>query len=312
MKVMQRPWLIITSLFFLNACAIKALDAPPLMVEAVHDFQHVEKIRIEGPFDVDLHTGYRHHQAIVKGDQMALAHLEIKTNDGVLTFRCPQKCAEHGQIAIKIEVQRLRDFVYRGQGRITGTAIHAPLLNLSIRNSGVTNLGGYLGLRRVVLSGGFTTLSGVKSRALFLTLKNHARLQLKGEVQLASLNLQTGSWLSMYWLKGDRLELRGRGDTVLQFAGAVNVLDVELWGHAKFNGRYIHAQETFVKTHDHAIAEISTWGYQHTLATDASDIYYFNVPKAQTDFMALNGAVLNFEDWTPGRRGNLFTPIRYN
>lgn len=285
----------------LSACASKAPDFETrAAVEAHRQVAHFEKIRIVGPFDVDLHTGHHRSNLVLKGQPEALSYLETEVKDNTLFVRCPQKCAQHGQLFLRINAARLRDFTYRGKGKITGFALHAPILNLYIQNAGITRLDGYLGLRRVIISGGgYTTLSGVKSQALWLRIKGRSKVQIRGEVQLAGLKLEDGAWLSMYWLKANRLELRGRGDTVFQFAGIVNVLDVELWGNARFMGRYMRAAETYVKTHDHSLAEISTWRHQHTLATDASDIYYFEWPRAKANFMAVNGAVLDFKEWCP-------------
>jgi hypothetical protein len=302
-------WLGIVVL--LSACTIKAPDLlPKEMGEENRHFAHFEKVRIEGPFDVDLHTGYRERGIVLKGQLEALPYIETEVKSNTLIVRCPQKCAQHGQLFLRINAGRLRDFNYRGRGKINGLALHSPILNLKIKNAGVTCLGGYLGLRRAILSGGgFTSLTGVKSPALWLVIKGGSRVKIRGEVQLAGLKLEDGAWLSMYWLKGHRLQLRGHGKTVFQFAGMVDVLDVELWGNARFMGRYMRARETFVKTHDHSLAEISTWQHQHTLATDASDIYYYQQPRAKADFMAVKGAVLDLEEWVPATTDNLFTTV---
>ena len=84
----------------------------------------------------------------------------------------------------------------------------------------------------------------------------------------------------------------------IQLAGIVNRLEVELWGAARFKGRYLRAQRSFVKTHDKSVAEISAVNHQSTLATDASDIYYYNIPDTRADFMAFNGSVLNMREWS--------------
>ena len=74
-------------------------------------------------------------------------------------------------------------------------------------------------------------------------------------------------------------------------------MEVELWNHADFNGRYLRASRAFVKTHDNSVAKISAVRRQHTLASDASDIYFYNLPEMRTDFMAYDGAVLDMRDW---------------
>jgi hypothetical protein len=84
---------------------------------------------------------------------------------------------------------------------------------------------------------------------------------------------------------------------------------VELWGVAQFKGRYLRAQRSFVKTHDKSVAEISTVNHQSNLATDASDIYYYNIPNTRADFMAYNGSVLDMREWD---RADMQNFNRYN
>ena len=69
-------------------------------------------------------------------------------------------------------------------------------------------------------------------------------------------------------------------------------------GSSQFKGRYLRAQRSFVKTHDQSVAEISAVNHQSNLATDASDIYYFNIPNTRADFMAFNGSVLDMREWS--------------
>ena len=99
--------------------------------------------------------------------------------------------------------------------------------------------------------------------------------------------------LSLYWVKSRELTIRARGKSFIQLAGVVDKLDVELWGQAHFGGRYLRAMRSFVKTHNQSVAEISAVKRQHTLASDTSDIHFYNIPTMKADFMANNGAVLD-------------------
>lgn len=268
-------------------------------------------VRVEGPFDVDLHTGYRHPRIVVSADKTALPFIKTFVKYNTLWIQCPDQCARYGQAKLRINAGKLRAFYYQGAGRITGQALHASSLNLSIRNPKSTTLSGQLGLHQVKLSGGGATiLSGVKTHDLQLKLKDRSKLQIAGWIRLASLQLGDGSWLSMYWIESKQLRLRGSGDTFIQLAGVADVLDVELWDTARFKGRYLRAKESFVKTHDHAVAEITTLNHQHTLATDASDIYFYKVPQAKADYMAFNGSVLDMHEWIQDGRYDPYT--KYN
>lgn len=274
---------------------------------------HFANLDIRGPFNINLTTGAKYAKVLVKADERALPDIELEIKNNTLYVRCMKNCAKYHGSSLRIEVKNLNNFYYSGSGRITGHKVNLRQTNLHIINHGATRLSGNLNLRDVYIAGkGYTSLTGVKAKALSITLRQNARLQVRGEVQLASLTLGNGTWLSLYWLKANQLEFKGRGRTFVQLAGIVRVLDIELWGHARFNGRYLRAQETFIKTHGHSLAEISTFGHQHTLALDSSDIYYYNdYMKSHADFMGMRGAVLDLNEWEPADLDdNLYSDIQ--
>jgi len=168
---------------------------------------------------------------------------------------------------------------------------------LVIDNQGSTTLKGTLGVRKLQLSGaGAVEINGINSPALQVKLTGKSHVKLGGFANLSSLDLNNDSWVSMYWVKSKALTIRGHGRTFIQLAGIAEHLDVELWDNAHFNGRYLRAERSFVKTHGKSVAEIAAVKRQHTLATDTSDILFYNIPVMKADFMAYNGAVLDMRD----------------
>lgn len=301
---MIKVWWVIGGILCLSGCTSKvSMDhfqaGMPYVTETkhLHDFHAV---KIEGPFDVVLHNAASDPRVRVSAHRGAMPYIQAKVKHQTLWVQCMEGCVQYGQAQVSIYAPgKLAALSYRGTGRVTGRNLHTTSMNLSLRNGGTTELSGRLGLHRVKLSGGGRTkLSGVDSQNLDLTVKDKSKVQLSGLIRVASLRLSEGSWLSMYWIKAKRLVLRGMGDTLIQMAGVADVLDVELWDTARFKGRYLRAKESFVKTHDHAIAEITTLKHQHTLASDASDIYFYKVPKTKADFMAFNGSVLDMHEWS--------------
>ncbi|MCX7116279.1 MAG: DUF2807 domain-containing protein [Gammaproteobacteria bacterium] len=265
------------------------------------------QVRVEGAFDVELHTGYHHDQVKIQTISARVPKIRTVVQDGILLISCQENCPKRDGMRLRIETRQLRSFSYRGQGEISGRHLHAPYLNLNINNPGSTVLGGVLGLRKVVIAGGGeVTLTGVNTPALDLVIRDHSKVQMAGNIHLANLTLENGSWVSLYWLKADRLTLRAHGKTVVQFAGKAKLLDVELWDHAKFKGRYFTVKEVFVKTHDHAVAEITTTKHQHAFATDVSDIYFYKVPRSEANYMAYNGSVLNMRLFDPKLHYDVF------
>ncbi len=307
----MRRLLGLLSVLCLSACVWKAplYHEPARFVEGQQKREcgRFNKVRVDGAFDVELRTGYRHPRVLIETVSPSVPKIKTVVKDGILQVTCQDNCPKHDGMRLRIETKQLRSFSYRGRGEISGRHLHAPYLNVYINNPGHTVFGGHLGLRKVVIAGGGeVTLTGVKTPALDLIIKDRSKVQMAGTIQLASLKLENGSWVSLYWLKADRLSLRARGKTVIQFAGKAKLLDVELWDHAQFKGRYFKVKEMFVRTHDHAVAEISTIMHQHVFATDVSDIYYFRIPKSEANYMAYNGSVLNMRLFDPKLHYDVF------
>lgn len=292
------------SLFFIvllaSSCAKAPAHLPPVAIKAVQNRQvpSFNQVLVEGRINVNLHTGYARPQVILYGNPSDLIHVSTRVVNGMLIINLGSGYPRCGAVRAEIRGRYLNSFTYRGAGTITGTNLRSGLLDLAIDNPGRTTLGGSIVLRKVKISGGGNVqLSGVNGKYLQLTLLGKTRLQLAGMLNLAKLDLAGQSWVSMYWIKSDTLTIRARGKTFIQLAGIVNKLDVELWDTAHFNGRYLRSKRTFAKTHDKSVADIIAVKHQHTFATDASDIYFYNIPDTKADFMVFDGSVLDMRDW---------------
>ena len=255
------------------------------------------RVIVNGPFNVKLHTGYRKPEVILQGDSQDLQQVFTRVQNNTLIITVGAGYPKAGQLSVDIRTQTLNAFSYDGVGTISGPQLNTRYLDLAISNPGNTVLGGHLGLHRLVARGGFLRLSGVTGYNIQIVMIGQPRIQLVGLFNFNTLNLHGDGFLSGYWIKNDRLIIKQHGNVHVQLAGIAKVLEVELWDHADFNGRYLRANRAFVKTHGQSVAKISAVDRQHTLATDASDIYFYNLPVMRTDFMAYEGAVLDMRDW---------------
>ncbi|MFC3909792.1 GIN domain-containing protein [Legionella dresdenensis] len=254
------------------------------------------RVTVTGTVNVNLHTGYSKPQVILSGDPRALAQTTTVVQNNTLIIQVPNN--QFGSVNADIRGRFLNGFTYTGSGRITGQHLRSGLLDLIITNSGRTTLAGDINLRRLEVNGeGYVEIKGVKAQNLQLAMTGNPKVQLVGVVGLSDLIIDGDGSFSMYWIKSNRLVIRARGHSFLQLGGIVDKLDVELWDSSRFNGRYLRARRSFVKTHGRSVAEITAIEKQHTLAMDASDIYFFKIPDMKMDFMANNGSVLDMRDW---------------
>ncbi len=303
---------LIFILLLLASCTHSPQILPPILKGRVqeHFVSPFTRVKVDGQMNVSLHTGYRYPEVILRGDPRDLEEVMIKSKNNSLVISLLEGYPRIGAVTVEIRAHDLKSFSYKGHGTIKGTNLHSGHLELCIDNPGDTTLGGAIILRKLNVSGGGTVqISGVTSPYLQLCIAGKTRVLLTGRINLPKLDLGDGARLNMYWVKSQALNICQRGRSFVELAGVVNKLDVELWDSAHFNGRYLRAKNAFVKTHDRAIADLVAIKHQHTLATDASDIYFYKVPDTEADFMAYAGSVLDMRDWN---RSDLREYSRYN
>lgn len=256
------------------------------------------QVMVKGRINIRLHTGARKPQVIIRGDAKDLEQVHTLMKGYTLCVSIGDGYPQHGPITMDIYAKQLNSFTYDGIGVIKGTNLYTRYLDLSIANPESTIFSGHIGLRRLHMRGpGMIQLSNVSGHDIQIAMAGHPRVQLVGLFSLGTLDLRGDGLLSAYWIKSDRLVIREHGHTHVQLAGVVKILEVTLWDSADFNGRYLRAYRAFVKTHGRSTAKISAVRRQHTLASDASNIYFYNLPEMKTDFMAYSGSVLDMRDW---------------
>lgn len=255
------------------------------------------RVKVSGVMNVSLHTGYKQPKVVLRGDSRDLASIAVGVRNGQLFVAMGANQPNFGPVQVEIDSRYLNSFEYRGRGIITGSKLHTGLFDLVLENQGKTTLGGQIGLRKLEVKGnGPTEISGINSPYMVLNISGKSSIKLSGIANVSTLNVTKEGRLSLYWVKSRDLTIRGRGKSFIQLAGVVDKLNVELWDSARFNGRYLRAMRAFVKTYDLSVAEISAVKRQHTLASNKSDIHFYNIPAMKADFMADAGATLDMRD----------------
>lgn len=301
--MLMRSYLLILIAILFTGCAHHkqpTVKNPPLpsstQSKPVTAFSQVD---IKGNINVYLQTGYRTPSVVFRGDPRDLAQTNTQVRQNVLYITTRKGTPKYGPVSVVIRTQTLNRINYIGKGSITGNKLRTSQLDVFTVSANTTRLDGAIGLRSLSINGnGLTQIGGISSPDLQIHLKKNPKVQLRGFAGIRHLNVDGGGWLSMYWVKSDNLSITAKRTAKIQLAGAVNRLEVELYGDTQFKGRYLRVNRAFVKTYGHSTAEITAVNHQHCLASDASDIYYYKVPKMRADFMAYNGAVLDMREWS--------------
>ena len=295
----HQSWPVFSELFKSSPTAKPvSLKAAAHPITQTRTFQNFSQVIVKGPINVNLHTGSKRSQVILHGAAEDLTQVSTRLKYNTLDVQVGEGYPHYGALTIDIYTPRLNAFTFDGVGVIKGIGITTQYLDLSITNTESATFSGKINLHRLAVYGpGIVRISDVTGQNIQVIMVGNPNIQIVGMMNFGLLDLRGDGFFSAYWVKSDRLVIKEHGNVHLQLAGVAKVLEVTLWDHADFNGRYLRAYRAFVKTHGHATAKISAVRRQHTLASEASDIYYYNLPEMKTDFMAFNGSVLDMRDW---------------
>ncbi len=255
------------------------------------------RVAVKGTMHIRLHTANQ-SKIVVSADARDVKNLQAHVVNGQLYLAMARGYPKFSAVTVDVYTRYLTVFSYVGNGTVTASNLRTSSLALNLDNAGNTNIRGQIGLHSLHVTGtGQTQIAGVKGHGLRVSLAKRAKVKLAGMLQVTTIDIKDHAWLSIFWLHSDTLRVRGRGNSFLQLAGIADRAEVELWDNARFYGRYLRAEQSFIKTHRHALAEIAVLRHQHTFATDQSNIYFYNLPLDRADFMARSGSVLDLRGW---------------
>lgn len=272
----------------------------PIKIETLFytpgDFTHID---VKGELILNIHMGARRPWFSMHGDSRDLRNVEwkLKTKTRTLRVRLDGRFPKHGPVTIDVGVQELNSILYHGNGNVTGRRLRSDGLDLDIDNAKNTTtlLDGRMNLRNVSLrgEGNYILNGGGNNLHLHLVIGEKARVTIKGTMSLKLLEMTGGSFLNLSRVQAKDLRVMMSNESGARLAGSAKWALIKADGNSRFDGQHLHITEAFVKTYDNAIAQIFVTSKQHTLASDQSNIYYYNNATYQTDFMAENGTVLN-------------------
>ncbi|GGI84707.1 GIN domain-containing protein [Legionella impletisoli] len=295
---MLRRSILLIFLMMLAGCAHRPSPPSTLpVIQQTRDVGTFNRVKVQGNINISLHSGYSKPKVILIGAATDLANVTTTLSNNTLVIIAGKGYPKHGPVTAKVHGRFLNRFEYQGNGIVKGTKINSNLIDFVLDNDkGNIILGGNLGVRKLNITSGTVDISGVRSHNLMMDLSGNANVKLKGMANVTSLTMVDKAQLSFYWVNSKALVVRGYDQSYIQLAGITDKLDVELCDKARFHGRYLRAERAFVKTFNQSVAEISAVKRQHTLASDASDIHFYNIPDMRTDFLAFDGSVLDMRD----------------
>ena len=103
--------------------------------------------------------------------------------------------------------------------------------------------------------------------------------------------------MDLDWINSDHLHITASGKTQIRLAGNVGMLEVNAIDDAHVDGRYLRADNAYIKTANTAEVDASVLDHLSGFASNFSNIYYFKSPLALTRHTYQSGVVMQLYHW---------------
>lgn len=259
---------------------------------------------VSGSADIDIRTGSQQSALTLTGDPKDLQHVIVTEKNDTLIIRMDEGFPwyTYSPVHITVSTQFLNNLTTQHySGHLQASNLNTSYFNadINLESTGAVALNGKVGLHHLAISGsGNTQIHGINSQFVEVSMRDNAAADLTGIANLQSLNARGKGSLRLYWVDSDTdtLTIRQHDETYVELAGVAKTLDLKLYDHARFNGRYLRAKHGYIKTYDNSTADIQLLNTRAVVADNNSTINFYGKPPYKSDFMARNGAILDIND----------------
>ncbi|MEE9451751.1 MAG: DUF2807 domain-containing protein [Gammaproteobacteria bacterium] len=289
MKVRQ---LVLSFLFSSLTLGSILFVAPQAFANEIQAVEPFNVVRASGDVNIHIISDPGNYAVRLIGGEKESAEVEVRVLDNVLyVHRDPSKSDQ--EPLAEIYVDSLYQLDYTGDANVFAGNLDSALLDVTVDTQGTVSLAGKIGLRELSVQGsGKVDIDGIVSRELAVTLEGSAKVVLHGHADLETLDYTGSGEIIFPTVNSTELDINGSGSAYVELGGKVNKLNVKLNDSALFNGKSLVAQQANIKTYQQSLAEIHVVGAQEALASDESNIYYYQEPKFKANYMAEDGSVL--------------------
>jgi hypothetical protein len=286
---------------YLHYCLLFGLVITPYLwatpiVSKQFSAQPFHAIDINGPINIQISSGQARYTMQLLGDQESLRHVYAAVKNGTLYLSLQPNyvLSKDSQLAAKVDLPFLDQLRYTGTGDVNAVNLSGVLNAIVNGNGTIVLLGKNLNLHNLSVAGESNVhILGIDSNLLNVQDTGSGKVNLGGTMVLQNVLYNGTGPLSIYWVNSSHVNVTGNGQGRIFLAGIANMLDATLSHRTYLDAKYLHARRAFINTHDISRADVWTKCSLSTLATDASNIYYYNDPALSTgSYMGPPGAVI--------------------
>jgi len=235
---------------------------------------------------------------ILNGNNLGLKKVDHKSNGflkitGVNTKHLNVNVRGNGDTIIQGNSIGLDNLIHNGRGNVEMKYVNSNCLSLDTQGGGNIRLIGSMGLSHLKYQGtGNIYLSKVDSNHLDMDLNGSGSVKLIGTVNLNKVTLKGNSDIDMVGVKADDIQINSYDQGKIHLTGTTTILGANLFDSAYLDARRLHAKKAYIDTSDQSRAEVWVSKELNAIAAGYSNIYYYDIPKFQANFMRKGGAIL--------------------
>ncbi len=281
------------------ACLMAACSNKGAKKEAPEIKTTIKKSFSEATFQGDINVVFKPvkkgSKLVLKGEPEDLAQVKSQVTNGHLLVPAHFYGRKHYPVTAEVYTTQLNGLTYEGRGNLSGKGLHTSLMNMTLVMDGNVNLSGKLNIRELMVSGkNKIKLKGVTSRNLSINMHGKPDVILQGVANLKTLRYRGKGKLALHWLDSSDLEILGYGEARVFLAGVARYVHAVIHDTAELDARYLRITKSYIKATDNSIVRIAPITEMNAFASDNGHIYYYQSPKFKAEYMAQNGAILNF------------------
>ncbi len=181
-----------------------------------------------------------------------------------------------------------------GNGRINLFGANTSWLDINTSGGGAVNVSGnYINVKRIRHVGNNNiNIIGAHADGLRIEAAGRGKIGINGPIVLRALSAKGGVRVYAYPVTSTDLHVEADNDARIGLAGYANNLIVNTVQSSQFAGRYLCAQNAYVRAHDWSHINVATTERIFASATQNASVYFYGTPNSMSQFVSGNGVVI--------------------
>lgn len=187
-----------------------------------------------------------------------------------------------------------------GSGSINVFGANTSALNITTSGSGTVNVIGNVGLKSITHHGSNDiNIIGARSDGLNIDTDGSGKVGINGRVNLKKVQAKDKACVYIYPVNSDRIDASAYDNAQIGLAGYTHDLYVNTFDSSHFAGRYLCAQNAYVRAKDQSHVNVTASNKIFAEADKNSSIYFFGPANLLSQFTSDDARIIpmNERNW---------------